>query len=203
MALQDIGIMPTRFGKIHLVFQWEQTLMRKIPIIVTAFLAWNSLNADVAADTRPYEIVWANRTHDDHEPILPMTDAAGWRVEPENAVARIESATDRQLLGPGVVRLVYRGTGPNPRVLILPPKPVRVDGAFDAVSLWIYGNTVNYSSKAKDTPPTTLMADFIDADGKPFSVKVAYINHIEWWLAQRRLSDDLIARAAPCSSALP
>lgn len=118
--------MPTRFGKIHLVFQWEQTLMRKIPIIVTAFLAWNSLNADVAADTRPYEIVWANRTHDDHEPILPMTDAAGWRVETENAVARIESATDRQLFGPGVVRLVYRGTGPNPRVLILPPKPVRM-----------------------------------------------------------------------------
>ena len=117
--------------------------MKKL-LSVFAIMAMASgvVGADAAADTRPYEIVWANRTHDDHEPILPMTDAAGWRVETENAVARLESATDRRMFGPGVVRLVYRGTGPKPRVKILPPKPVRVEGAFDAVSLWIYGNNV-------------------------------------------------------------
>ena len=29
-----------------------------------------------ASDARPYEIVWANRTHDDHDPILPMNMAS-------------------------------------------------------------------------------------------------------------------------------
>ena len=152
--------------------------MKKL-LSVFAIMAMASAAIGAAADVdgRPYEIVWANRTHDDHEPILPMTAAAGWRVETQNAVARLESATDRKLFGPGVVRLVYRGTGKNPRVKILPPKPVRVTNAFDAVSLWIYGNNVYYSAKAKDTPSTTLTAEFLDADGKPFSVQVAHIHH--------------------------
>ena len=171
---------------------------KTLTVVLLAMVAMpgGAFGADAAADTRPYEIVWANRTHDDHEPILPMTDAVGWRVETENAVAHLESATDRRMFGPGVVRLIYRGTGPKPRVKILPQKPVRVANAFDAVSLWIYGNNVYYSAKTKDTPPTTLTAEFVDADGKPFSVKVAYISHLEWWLAQKRLADDLIPRAA-------
>ena len=64
-----------------------------------------AFGADADVDGRPYEIVWANRTHDDHVPILPMTNAAGWRVETKNAVAHLESATDRRMIGPGVVRL--------------------------------------------------------------------------------------------------
>ncbi len=147
-------------------------------------------------DGRPYEIAWADRTHDDHEPVLSMTDAAGWRVETKNAAARLESAKDRRLFGPGVVRLVYRGTGAKPVVRILPPSPVKLSDAFDTVSLWIYGNNVYYSPKAKGTPSTTLKADFVDADGKPFSVQIAVIRHLEWWLAQRRLADDLVARAS-------
>ena len=96
---------------------------KTLTVVLLAMVAMpgGAFGADAAADTRPYEIVWANRTHDDHEPILPMTDAAGWRVETENAVAHLESATDRRMFGPGVVRLVYRGTGPKPRVKILPP----------------------------------------------------------------------------------
>ena len=149
----------------------------------------------IVNDGRPYEIAWANRTHDDHEPILPMTDATGWRVETKNAVARLESATDRRMFGPGVVRLFYRAAGDEPSVRILPPKPMILAGGFDAVSLWIYGNNVDYAKRV-DTPPTTITADFVDADGKPFSVKVAKIQHLEWWLAQRRLENDLIARAS-------
>ena len=171
-------------------------MKKLLSVFAIVAMASGAFGADADVDGRPYEIVWANRTHDDHEPILPMTDAAGWRVETQNAVARLESATDRKLFGPGVVRLVYRGTGKNPRVRILPPKPVRITNAFDAVSLWIYGNNVYYSAKAKGTPSTTLTAEFLDADGKSFSVQVAHIHHLEWWLAQKRLADDLIPRAA-------
>ena len=73
-------------------------------LLAMGAVSGGAFGAEADGDGRPYEIVWANRTHDDHEPILPMTDAAGWRVETANAVARLESATDRKMFGPGVVR---------------------------------------------------------------------------------------------------
>ena len=83
-------------------------MIKKLIAVLLAMgaVSGGAFGADADVDGRPYEIVWANRTHDDHEPILPMTDAMCWRVETENAVARLESATDRKMFGPGVMRLV-------------------------------------------------------------------------------------------------
>ena len=55
-------------------------MKKLLSVFAIMAMASGAFGADAAADTRPYEIVWANRTHDDHEPIVPMTDAAGWRV---------------------------------------------------------------------------------------------------------------------------
>ena len=54
---------------------------RSLCMLAAALLAGGAFGAGADVDGRPYEIVWANRTHDDHEPILPMTEAAGWHVE--------------------------------------------------------------------------------------------------------------------------
>ena len=71
-------------------------MKKLLSVFAIMAMASGAIGAAADVDGRPYEIVWANRTHDDHEPILPMTDAAGWRVETQNAVARLESATDRK-----------------------------------------------------------------------------------------------------------
>ncbi|MGN0851894.1 MAG: hypothetical protein ACI4Q3_00800 [Kiritimatiellia bacterium] len=141
---------------------------------------------------RPYEMVWANRTRDAHEPLLALTDASGWTVETTNAEATFARTTDRLLFGDGVCRLTYRATGTSPSIFVKPPKPVPVRGPVDTVSCWVYGNNVYYVRT--DTPSTTVFAEFLDGAGKPFSVRLIYVNHLEWHLAQRRLPQELIDR---------
>ena len=167
--------------------------MKKPCLPGVAVAALLSVSA-AAHDTRPYEFQWANRTHDDHEPVVALEDAEGWAVETSNAVASVASVTDRSLFGKGVMRLTYRATGANPVVRLKSPRPVALK-AFDTLSLWVYGNNVYYMRPPRP-PSTDLFADFRDAAGKPFSVKILNIHHLEWFLAQQRLNAAQIARAA-------
>ncbi len=141
---------------------------------------------------RPYEMVWANRTKDAHTPVLPLTDATGWTVETTNAVATFTRVTDRLLFGDGVCRLTYRATGKDPSLFIKPPAPVGLTNSFDTISCWIFGNTTMYSRDR--TPYTTIFAEFRDADGKPLTIRLIQVSHVEWHLAYRRLSSHDAAR---------
>src|SRR5574344_3088952 len=77
----------------------------------------------------PYEITRAGRTHDDHAPLVPFEDAAGWTVSASNAVAAISSSTEHRLFGKGSLKLVYRATpdadrmNRRPIVYLTPSKP--------------------------------------------------------------------------------
>ena len=130
------------------------------------------------AAVRPYEFDWANRTADDRPVLLPLVDAAGWTVSATNAVATFARADAHCLFGDAVPRLVYRGTGPNPRITLRPPAPVPVQGPVDTVSVWVYGNNVSYA-RDPSTPPVHIEALFTDADGKPFSVSLYTVRHLE------------------------
>ena len=143
---------------------------------------------------RPYEMVWAGRTADANAPALvPFTDPAGWTVETMNAVASMARATDRLLFGDGVTRLTYRSDGAGaPCVTMRPPVPLAITGAFDAVSCWIYGN--NFYGRQPDTPSTSIIAHFTDADGKAFTIDLAHIHHREWCIFQKRLPPDIAKR---------
>jgi len=149
----------------------------------------------LTAGERPYERVWTHRTHDDHPALIPFTDAAGWRVETNAAVARFERSQDVLLFGDAVVKLTYRATGRNPRVTLLPPAPVAIADAFDTVTCWIYGNNHGYAADPK-TPPVSVSATFKDALGQTFEVPLAHVHFKEWFLCHRRLAPEQIARVA-------
>ena len=151
--------------------------------------------AEADVDGRPYEFVWANRVADDRPVLLPLTDAEGWTVECRDAVARFERTTEHRLFGPGAARLVYRAAGKAPQITLRPPAPVAVTGAFDTVSLWIYGNNVPYA-RDRSTPPVTVTAQFVDGQGRGFSVPLLTVSHLEWFLVQKRLPVDLRERTA-------
>ena len=57
-------------------------MKKLLSVFAVVAMASGVVGADAAADTRPYEIVWANRTHDDHEPILPFPNRALTVVPP-------------------------------------------------------------------------------------------------------------------------
>ena len=143
----------------------------------------------------PYERVRAGRLQDDHPALIPFTGADGWRVETQDAAARFERSDEVLLFGDGVAKLTYRATGPHPRVTLLPPAPVAITSAFDAVTCWIYGNNHNYAPRS-DTPPVSVTLRFTDSAGARLSVPLARVHFKEWFLCHRRLVPEQIARAA-------
>jgi len=148
----------------------------------------------VTAGVRPYEMEWAHRTKDDHAPLLAMTDANGWLVETRDADAKVESSQDVLLFGDGVVKLTFHATVTNahPLITLKPSSPIPVNGPFDAVTCWIYGDTHCYITDP--TRPTLFIrANFTDAAGKPFSVPLASSRFNQWFLCHRRLSDEQAA----------
>ena len=147
------------------------------------------------AGERPYERVWANRLNDDHPALVPFTATDGWRVEVADAEARFERSQDVLLFGDAVAKLTYRAIGPHPQVTLIPPVPVSVTSAFDAVTCWIYGNNHSYAPDPQ-TPPVNVTLHFADRAGAPFSIPLARVHHKEWFLCHRRLDPDLIARVA-------
>ncbi len=143
----------------------------------------------------PYERVRAGRLQDDHPALIPFTGADGWRVETQDAAARFERSDEVLLFGDDVAKLTYRATGPHPRVTLLPPAPVAITSAFDAVTCWIYGNNHNYAPRS-DTPPVSVTLRFTDSAGARLSVPLARVHFKEWFLCHRRLVPEQIARAA-------
>ena len=148
-----------------------------------------------AVPLRPYEMEWAGRTADDRSPLCPLVDTVGWTLDCRNAEATFTRATDRLLFGDGVARLSYRSLGgpDKPRVFIRPPAPIPVTNAFDAISCWVFGN--NVFGRDPTTPPVTIDAQFIDADGRRYAVQLGHVHHKGWHKFHMRLPRDAAARA--------
>lgn len=143
---------------------------------------------------RPYEMVWAGRTDDDHPPLIDFEDLTGWRVECKDGKATLERTREQQLFGRYVAKLTYRGEGATPEVRILPPRPVAANQAFDAVTLWVYGNNWGWTTDPS-TPQVGITALFEDAAGREFSVRLHTVNWKEWFLLHKRLAGEQIDRA--------
>lgn len=150
---------------------------------------------------RPYELVWANRDTDAHPPLVDFEDMTGWRTVCENAHATVERTRAQQIWGRYVAKLTYRGTGRFPSVRINPPQPIRINGPFDAVTLWLYGNNWGWAPDPK-TPPVAVHARFADAAGKDFDVPLGRVDWKEWSLLHRRLNPEQIKRVQNGASLL-
>ena len=160
-------------------------------------LAVGTLGLGVVAQTvgvRPYELDWAGRTADDHPPLVDFESLAGWRVETTDAVATFEQSREQQIWGEHVAKLTYRADGKMPEVRILPPEPIAIAAAFDAVSCWIYGN--NFLGRDKSTPAVAIYVQFADGEGVPFEVDLIHMRWREWFLCHKRLEEGVIERVA-------
>ena len=140
---------------------------------------------------RPYEIVWAGRTQDDHPSLIPFVSADGWKVQAMDAVAKLETSREKLLFGEATCKFTFRATGPKATVTLTPSAPVKTTGAFDAVTWWIYGMGRPWR---KPHIPLFVTANFTDAEGKPFAVKFPEVNHSEWFMLHRPLAAELRTR---------
>lgn len=163
--------------------------------VLTGLAAGTLVAGALCAGERPYEMVWAGRTHDDHPALVPFTGVDGWRVEATDAVARFERSDEVLLFGDAVAKLTHRATGPQPRITLVPAAPVAVAGPFDAVTCWIYGNNHSYAPDPS-TPPVSVTLHFTDAAGARFTVPLARVHFKEWFLCHRRLDPAQLERVA-------
>ncbi len=136
---------------------------------------------------RPYEMVWAGRTEDDQPPLVDFEDLGGWTVGADRAEASFTRSREQQVWGRHVGKLVYRGTGRRPAVTVRPPKPVPVGGAFDCVSVWVYGNNWAWRPDA-ETPRVQIDVLVRPAGGREIAVAMGQVRWKEWWLMHRKLS---------------
>jgi hypothetical protein len=143
---------------------------------------------------RPYEMDWANRTQDDHPPLVDFENLQGWKVETKNAEAQFSASREQQIWGQYVGKLVYRRTTGTGQVRIMPPAPLAISGALDAVTLWLYGNNWGYARDAS-TPPVSAGVIFSDAAGKEMIVDLHVVNWKEWFVLHRRLTPEQLGIA--------
>lgn len=139
---------------------------------------------------RPYEMVWAGRTADLKPPLVDFEDLEGWRVETTGAVARFERSREQLLWGESVGKLTYRGTGADGRteVRLIPPRPLEIGAAFDAVTLWIHGNNWSYAPDP-GTPGVEVVVLLEDPEGRRIEVPLDRVGWKDWFVSHRRLSE--------------
>ena len=142
-------------------------------------LALAGLCIDAAgAPLRPYEFEWAGRTRDEFPPVLRLERADGWRVVASNAVATVSTSADLALFGESVMRLDYCASGEKPVIRLEPPSPVPIDGAFDTLTLWVYGNNI----RGKPCPSVRVSAEFTTLSGETVRRSLGAAAHKEWFL---------------------
>jgi len=144
---------------------------------------------------RPYELVWANRVQDDHSPLVDFEDLSGWKVACADAQATFSKTREQQIWGSYVGKLTYRGIGPNPQIRILPPQPVPLPEAVDAVTLWCYGNNWGWTTDPS-TPRVNVSVLLEDSAGQESTVFLYTVNWKEWYLLHKRLASDRIKQLA-------
>ena len=142
---------------------------------------------------RPYEMAWANRVQDDHPPLVDFEELSGWTVQCKEAQASFARTREQQIWGKYVGRLVYRGTGPNPEVRVVPPEPIPLADGIGAVSLWCYGNNWGWTSDPS-TPRVSISAILEDSARHEYTVPLYSVDWKEWFLLHRRLTPEQISQ---------
>jgi len=163
---------------------------------LTSFILPLRADGEGPVGTRPYEIVWADRTEDIRPPLVDFENLDGWAVECVDAEASFTRSRQQQLWGEYVGTLVYRGTGPRAMVTVKPPQPVPVEPPFDCVNLWVYGNNWAWAPD-RTTPQVEIRVVLRGRGGELARASLGRVRWKEWWVMHRRLTPDQLAVLAP------
>ncbi len=160
-----------------------------ITVVCVALCAGPSEQASTAQPVgrRPYEMEWANRTRDTRPPLVDFENLEGWTVECHDAEAQWSRSREQQIWGRYVGKLVYRRTGPQPSILIRPPKPIAVSAPIDCVNLWVYGNNWAWAPD-RSTPQVDIAVLLRGANNHQVRVSLGRVRWKEWFVMHRRLS---------------
>ncbi|NUQ65530.1 MAG: immunoglobulin domain-containing protein, partial [Pirellulales bacterium] len=150
------------------------------------------LSGEETVGQRPYEMVWANRIDDAHPALLDFENLDGWTVECVDSEASFTRSREQQIWGQYVGKLVYRGTGRRPSLLVKPPHAVALPQPFDCVNFWVYGN--NWAWVSDKTTPQVEIAVLLRSPATPtIRLVMGRVRWKEWWVMHAKLSPEQAA----------
>jgi len=135
------------------------------------------LPADAKPGPRPYEVVWSGRRENPPAQIA-FDRLQGWTLWKSGDMnVALEASVEQRLWRPRLAKLTYEG-GSQPCTLVLkPPKPIPIEGPFDAANLWAFGRV----DRRHDRLPR-LTAHLEDREGQAFAVDLGYVHNSYWVL---------------------
>lgn len=105
-----------------------------------------------------------NRGNAFPDPLVNFDAAQDWEAVVHDANGYMCLSDDQSLRGVPNLKIELVPTGKQPRVVLQPPEPVKIDQAFDVVECWVYGGKQGGS----------IAFQFRAADGNPFAVGTDY-----------------------------
>ncbi|MCX6374913.1 MAG: hypothetical protein NTU88_02530, partial [Armatimonadetes bacterium] len=141
--------------------------------------ALNEPVSPVSAGTRPYEM---EGRKEDRVPLVDFEDLTGWTAKCENgAEGDVIRTREQQMWGEYVGKLQYTGTSADSKVILRPPAPIRMQGTFDCINMWIYGGAWEWAPEP-GTPFVNVAILVTDSSGEENSIYLARVRWKEWWL---------------------
>ncbi|MBM4082576.1 MAG: LamG domain-containing protein, partial [Planctomycetes bacterium] len=98
---------------------------------------------------RPYEMLRAGR-REERTPLVDFEDVSGWEVAQHfGARCALRRSQLQQMWGSYVAEVTYSGSSRASYAELRPKKPIPIQGEFDCVNLWVYGDWWGYSTQRK------------------------------------------------------
>ena len=126
------------------------------------------------------------------KPLVDFEDMKGWKCVYQRGVttAILARSQEQRMWGDYVAKVVVSGdkfAAPRHEVRILPPKPIPIEGRFDAIELWAYPRNWGYS---RSQIGLAVRVHVRDAAGKEHAYDLEtnrWFWWSGWWIAHRKL----------------
>jgi len=127
--------------------------------------------------TRPYELDWAGRFTDDHEPLVDFEEMEGWTVEVSGGAAVICRSEQQKIWGIYTAKIKYKGDTANASFVVSPPVPVRIPDPFTAVNMWVWNDYWKWEDDRDQ--PIAKMSILLETN-KGDSYEIPFCRELDW-----------------------
>ena len=140
---------------------------------------------------RPYELDWAGRYDDDHEPFIDFETDEAWTVKAKDGLATIGRSNEEIIWGDYCYKLTFKANSTKSTFVVRPPKPLKITQPFTAMNFWVFGNYRIWNDHARGRSIAELSMLFETSSGEaleiPFRRKVDFGR---WYLMHMRFTKE-------------
>lgn len=125
-----------------------------------------------------------------HPAQVTFADLSGWEVYCHGGMkATLERSEEEPLFERYSARLTYSSADGSGWIALRPQQPVPIQGAFNAVQLWVFGNNWAWVPDPS-TPPVEIAVTVRDATGEEHRVSLGTVNWKFWGVLHKLIGAD-------------